>query len=63
MILEKLTLSWTYLQCGLDLTKYRIGAVPLEAYKNHYQKIDKYRFFSPIFKLLIHYRTEIGVKR
>jgi hypothetical protein len=29
----------------LDLTHYRIGAVPLEACKNHDHKIDKYRFF------------------
>jgi hypothetical protein len=28
----------------MDLTQYRIGAVPLDACGNHDHKIDKYRF-------------------
>jgi hypothetical protein len=28
-----------------DLAQYRIGAVPLDACRNHDHKIDKYRFF------------------
>jgi hypothetical protein len=39
----------------MDLAQYRIGAVPLDACRNHEHKIDKYRFFRRIlpFSLII----------
>jgi hypothetical protein len=33
----------------MDLTQYRIGAVPLDACRNHAYKIDKYRFFADFY--------------
>jgi hypothetical protein len=35
--------------CLWDLTQYRIGAVSLDACKNHDHKIDKYVFFADFY--------------
>jgi hypothetical protein len=39
-----------------DVTQYRIGAVPIDAYRNHDIKKDKYVFFADycIFHLLLY---------